>query len=174
MTPAMCGDAIDVPFRLRPRKPVSRSGDQIVWPGAVMSGFSAVLRAVGPREENDESASIRALSIDSPIWMPESVTLRAGFTTPAVSWLLSVFPTITFVYMAGVVVFPPIAVSRNVVESAMMIPAAPAVVALFARTPEPHGNGSVPIFQSTRTMRPLMFAASAPVQGLQPNWFVAG
>ena len=174
MTPAMCGDAIDVPLRLRPRKPVSRSGDQIVWPGAAMSGFSPVLRAVGPREENDESASIRALSIDSPIWMPESVTLRAGLTTPAVSWLLSVFPTITFVYMPGVVALPPIAVSRNVVESAMMIPVAPAAVALLARTAEPHGKGSVPIFQSTSTIRPAMFARSAPVQSEQPNWFVAG
>ncbi len=170
----MCGDAIDVPFRLRPRKPVSRSGDQIVWPGAEMSGFRPVSRARGPRDENDESASVRALSIDSPTWMPESVTLSAGLTTPAVSWLFSVLPTFTFVYMPGVVVLPAIAVSRNVVESAMMIPVAPAAVALFARTAEPHGNGSVPIFQSTSTIRPLMFAASAPVQSEQPNWFVAG
>ena len=70
---------------------------------------------------------------------------------------------------------PPIAVSRNVVESAMMIPIAPAAAALFARTVEPHGNGSVPIFQSTSTIRPAMFAAvCAHVQAEQPNWFVAG
>ena len=95
-------------------------------------------------------------------------------TTPAVSWLLSVLPTFTFVYMPGIVALPPIAVSRNVVESAMMIPIAPAAVALFARTAEPHGNGSLPIFQSTSTIRPAMFATSAPVQAEQPNWFVAG
>ena len=58
MTPAMCGEAIDVPLRLRPRKPVTRSADQIVWPGAVMSGFSPTSPIRGPRDENDESASI--------------------------------------------------------------------------------------------------------------------
>ena len=83
-------------------------------------------------------------------------------------------PTLTFVYMPGIAALPAIAVSRNVVESAMMIPIAPAVVALFARTAEPHGNGSLPIFQSTRTILPAMFAASAADHAEQPNWFVAG
>ena len=90
-------------------------------------------------------------------------------TTPAVSWLFSVLPTLTFVYIPGTVALPPIEVSRNVVESAMMIPVAPASAALFARTVDPHGNGSFPSFQSTRTIRPAMFAASAPVHAAQPN-----
>src|SRR5262245_2222384 len=139
-----------------------------------MSGLRPVSRARGPRDENDESESMRALSIDSPTTRLESVTFSAGLTTPAVSWLFSVLPTLKFVYIPGTTALPAIDVSRNVVESAMMIPDAPAAWALFARTAEPHGNGSLPIFQSTSTIRPEMFAASVPDQALQPNWFVAG
>jgi hypothetical protein len=172
--PATCGEAMDVPLMLRPRFPVREATDQIVWPGAARSGFRPLLRVVGPRDEKPESASMRALSFDSPTTSAESLTLTPGFTTPAVSTLFSRFPTLTFVYMPGMRGSPPIAVSRNVVESAMMMPIAPAVKALPPRTPEPHGNALLPIFQSTSTIRPAMFAASAPVQAEQPNWFVAG
>ena len=73
MTPAMCGEAIDVPLRLRPRLPVSRSTDQMLWPGAEMSGFSAEPRR-GPRELNVESVSFRAWAKDSPTTSLLSVT----------------------------------------------------------------------------------------------------
>ena len=139
-----------------------------------MSGLRPLLRVVGPRDEKPDSASMRALSFDSPTTSAESLTLTVGFTTPGVSTLLSRLPTFTFVYMPGIRASPAIAVSRNVVESAMMMPIAPALNALPPRTAEPHGNASLPIFQSTSTIRPAMLAASAALHAVQPNWFVAG
>ena len=64
----------------------------------------------------------------------------------------------------------------NVDASTMMMPIAPALDALFARTVEPQGNVASPgLVQSTRRMRPETFgSAFTPVQALHPYWLIAG
>ncbi len=51
-TPAMCGEAIEVPERVVPLLPLPTRVDTIELPGAVTSGFAALSPLRGPPELN--------------------------------------------------------------------------------------------------------------------------
>src|SRR6266511_727546 len=172
----MCGAAIEVPLSVRPPVPVPASVENTPWPGAAMSGFAALSRPRGPRDENADTVSARPGVTSRTESLYSAVTATDTLeTTPSVSLLLSTLPIRLVVYIAGVEALPAIVVSRNGVVSTMMIAAAPATVALFARWAEAQGNVvSCGCFQSTSRIRPLTFAASVAVKALQPYWFVAG
>src|SRR6266511_5129229 len=172
----MCGAAIEVPLSDRPRVPVPALVENTPWPGAAMSGFAALSRPRGPRDEKADTVSARpgVTRRTESLYSAVSVTDTLE-TTPAVSLLLSTLPTRLVVYIAGIDAVPAIVVSRYGVVSTMMIPTAPAAVALLARAAEPQGNvASCGCFQSTSRICPLIFVASVAVKALQPYWFVAG
>ena len=132
----MCGDAIDVPgSRLRPRKPGAVAADQIVLTRSRDVRLQArVAGTRAAREKTDRCPRGPARST-SPYFVLSSVIAHGRIDD---AWRAAGSsarcPTFTIVYIAGMTALPPIAVSSHVVESAMMMPIAPAATALFART----------------------------------------
>jgi len=143
VTPAVTGEAIDVPEMLTPWVPVPTAAEKSVTPGAARSGLTPLSCRV-PRELNVATRSTcSATSKTAASFSPgPKVTVTVW---PAATASARTCPSLAATRMPGMSATPEMPVSSRSSSETITKPIAPAATALAPLTTDPQANAAASI-----------------------------